>query len=335
MLRVLYIYLLCLHPPFFRRRFAEEMLWIFDQGTGTRRAAGLIADAVLSLTRQWMLRPEFLERALAQDRGGSASDGVPSFYTFQSSGPRAAALVNGGVLSVLVFGAVFLGMAYGWGHPALSELLPGGKSPRGGRMAAARGPARAAVDRTGPRMPEARNPGELKRETAFQSAMGLLGLYPPARLSATAPAQPPPSPAAREMPQPPPGAAPAPHSPAPNLPLTVGEATTRVPIQPGAGAGAARQTGHSALIPFSPLLAYVGVYVLDPPDGRAIHVTLENGQLNARIGGEKKRVLLHQSGTKFVPAGLAGRWLEFVVGPDGDVTSICLFETGRKLARRR
>ena len=38
MLRFLYRFLLCLHPRAFRQRFAEGMLWIFDetarQGTG-------------------------------------------------------------------------------------------------------------------------------------------------------------------------------------------------------------------------------------------------------------------------------------------------------------
>ena len=34
MLRSLYRRLLCLHPPAFRQRFAEEMLWIFDEAAG-------------------------------------------------------------------------------------------------------------------------------------------------------------------------------------------------------------------------------------------------------------------------------------------------------------
>jgi hypothetical protein len=54
--RALYIVLLDLHPPRFRRRFALEMLYIFDQAAPSAGAAALLADAFVSLLRQW-LRP--------------------------------------------------------------------------------------------------------------------------------------------------------------------------------------------------------------------------------------------------------------------------------------
>jgi hypothetical protein len=55
-MRILYRALLWLHPPAFRRAFASEMLWIYDQ-TAERAAVWLLLlDAALSLTRQWLLR---------------------------------------------------------------------------------------------------------------------------------------------------------------------------------------------------------------------------------------------------------------------------------------
>ena len=49
MVRSLYLCLVSLHPAGFRQRFAEEMLWIFDQSAETEGLALLIADAAVSL----------------------------------------------------------------------------------------------------------------------------------------------------------------------------------------------------------------------------------------------------------------------------------------------
>jgi hypothetical protein len=64
--------LLWLHPPAFRRQFADEMLWIFDEAAGTCGAASLLADASLSLIRQWLLRSD-LWRGVVAVIGGSVS----------------------------------------------------------------------------------------------------------------------------------------------------------------------------------------------------------------------------------------------------------------------
>jgi len=53
--RVLYKALLWLHPPAFRKRFGGEMLWIFDEA-GPHRVLAFFRDAVISVTRQWILR---------------------------------------------------------------------------------------------------------------------------------------------------------------------------------------------------------------------------------------------------------------------------------------
>jgi hypothetical protein len=56
MTRLLYRLLLALHPPGFRREFASEMLWIFDESNAHNVALPLFADALASLSRQWLLR---------------------------------------------------------------------------------------------------------------------------------------------------------------------------------------------------------------------------------------------------------------------------------------
>jgi len=56
MTRWLYRILLWLHPPLFRRRYGPEMLWIFDETAAESNAAPLMAEAAISLFRQWVLR---------------------------------------------------------------------------------------------------------------------------------------------------------------------------------------------------------------------------------------------------------------------------------------
>ena len=58
MTRRLYRWIICLHPPVFRRRFEEELLWIFDESCHASSAAPLLFDAGVSLFRQWFLRSE-------------------------------------------------------------------------------------------------------------------------------------------------------------------------------------------------------------------------------------------------------------------------------------
>jgi hypothetical protein len=73
MVRALYTTLVRLHPRAFHRRFGEEMLSIFDHTPGTGRAA-LVGDAIVSLVRQWFLRPRFREpgRSARQATAGAS-----------------------------------------------------------------------------------------------------------------------------------------------------------------------------------------------------------------------------------------------------------------------
>jgi hypothetical protein len=56
MTRSLYQLLLWLHPPFFRERFGDEMLWIYDEAAATHGVLALFTDGFASLARQWVMR---------------------------------------------------------------------------------------------------------------------------------------------------------------------------------------------------------------------------------------------------------------------------------------
>jgi hypothetical protein len=69
MTRTLYGCLVRLHPPAFRREFAGEMLWIYDEAAPSGGAAPLFLDGFVSLARQWFLRSGYW-KILAALAGG-------------------------------------------------------------------------------------------------------------------------------------------------------------------------------------------------------------------------------------------------------------------------
>jgi hypothetical protein len=56
MMRGAYRAILLLHPGQFRREFAGEMMWIFDEASASEGACSLFFDALVSLARQWVVR---------------------------------------------------------------------------------------------------------------------------------------------------------------------------------------------------------------------------------------------------------------------------------------
>jgi hypothetical protein len=74
MVRGLYRSLVWLHPVAFRLQFGEEMLWIFDQAVDTWSAGSLIADAGISLARQWAHTVRPLDMGSGGHRGHCAAD---------------------------------------------------------------------------------------------------------------------------------------------------------------------------------------------------------------------------------------------------------------------
>jgi hypothetical protein len=65
MTRALYASLLWLHPPAFRRQFASEMQWIFDEARVSEGALVLLVDLFISALRQWLVRSGLWKAMLA------------------------------------------------------------------------------------------------------------------------------------------------------------------------------------------------------------------------------------------------------------------------------
>jgi len=64
-IRILYLSFLRLHPSCFRERFAEEMLWIFDQAPTLGERTFLLGDGFRSVVRQWIVRSGMWKYAVA------------------------------------------------------------------------------------------------------------------------------------------------------------------------------------------------------------------------------------------------------------------------------
>src|SRR5260370_37348179 len=63
-----------LHPRIFREQFGEEMMWIFEEATQTHGALRLLGDGVISLMRQWILRPRPSGVVLAEAASATSRD---------------------------------------------------------------------------------------------------------------------------------------------------------------------------------------------------------------------------------------------------------------------
>jgi hypothetical protein len=94
--RTAYRLILRVHPAPFRKRFGEEMLWIFDQEC-ERGARKLLIDGALSAVRQ---------HAKEQDEHEPA----PAGFTVEiaTSGISLRRFVQGGVLASLIYGVMLL-----------------------------------------------------------------------------------------------------------------------------------------------------------------------------------------------------------------------------------
>jgi len=123
MCRALYRLLLKLHPPAFRERFAEEMLWIFDEAAATQGAARLFADAFVSLLRQWVVRPESwhmpIAAAATPTSGGSAKFFAWEHFEFTEPRLPFYRWMQGSVISLGMLSVVWLMAGMGGRVPNL------------------------------------------------------------------------------------------------------------------------------------------------------------------------------------------------------------------------
>ena len=113
MTRYLYQWLLRLHPPQFRGRYAQEMQWIFDETSADARGRyALLGDALLSLIRQWGLRPRIARETPTTPTAAHAVD-VPVFYISGNSTLSGGSLLKGTMLSVVFFVAAAFVITHG------------------------------------------------------------------------------------------------------------------------------------------------------------------------------------------------------------------------------
>jgi len=135
MLRSIYTLFVRLHPRAFRQRFGEEMLSIYDATPGRNRSA-LAGDAVFSLLRQWLFRPEFHE---AQGPAPKSMFDAPMFLVLDDD-PRLGTdrWIGGMALSLLCFLAASALISHG-GHPSARSIGSRLSSDAGVRVQASSG----------------------------------------------------------------------------------------------------------------------------------------------------------------------------------------------------
>jgi hypothetical protein len=121
MLKHIYGRLIAFHPECFRSQFGDEMLSIFDQAQTRSARLRLIADAVISLIRQWGFRPQFWQEPVVQKAVPAGA--APEFIVFENFRPRTGALIDGALLSAVVFTIVCFAMGYAWNHPVLIHIV--------------------------------------------------------------------------------------------------------------------------------------------------------------------------------------------------------------------
>ena len=120
MLRWLYIQLIWMHPAPWRWQFGDDMLDDFDR-SALRAKPRYFADAIVSLGRQWLLRPEFRRPGPVAAQASPDAAGVPLFQTIEDYRPSPAALLQGALLAILSISVAVLliGKAGGIGRPLL------------------------------------------------------------------------------------------------------------------------------------------------------------------------------------------------------------------------
>ena len=299
MLRFAYRCLLRLHPPRFRRRFADEMLWIFDQSQGTAAAIKLFQDGFLSLARQWALRSEYWEE---EDSANPALTlaGVPLFHTLEPFKPRRVALLQGGMLSIVAFYVLVLAMKYSWDHPVFLTFS-GIKSKTTSEDAPSRPWDRPSADTS--------SRGSGRSEIVQRATPNAISS--PAAKSAVVEARAEASPASTS---------------ASRLPGSEDAKKPRASIGSSISVLPSAQSLAPLVIPNEVLRSYSGTYVAGPLNEFKISITLEDGGLAIEVPGETKSPLIAVSATRFDLADSTNDWIDFKDGtyPAGTRASISL-----------
>ena len=121
-LRRIYRAMLYAYPASFRGRYGDEMTQVFVDRFREASQSGLIPRFLLYTSFDWA-------RSVVAERIGSlqsatdlaaaptwSGDGVPAFYVSGSDTPARKALIEGGIISLLVFAALAFAVAHWGGH---------------------------------------------------------------------------------------------------------------------------------------------------------------------------------------------------------------------------
>ena len=307
MLRFVYRWILRLHPTRFRHRFAEEMLSIFDQAPEKPAAAKLLVDVFISLLRQWTIRSEYWEDK-PMGRAHSAAGGVPLFYTFESFKPRTSALVDGGILAVVLFCAVCLALRYNWTHPVSIPF-------NGIRFETSSDVKPSASSLVSPGSATRVNSQKQQISAEFEKRA------PKAVSPMFGRPVPPQSPTQRML----------------SDTRAHGRFGTEAPQHPVVSAATPSSfpsSAHASVLPKmseETLRSYAGIYITDPPNELTILITAEDGQLVIAVAGEPKCLLVPKSGTKFVVSGATNTWIDFVRNYDRAGFELDIYRNGYRL----
>jgi hypothetical protein len=307
MLRFVYHWLLRLHPARFRDRFAEEMLAIFDDAAEEQTKVGLLTDGFVSLVRQWTMRSEYWEqKAIAPAH--STTDGVPLFYTFESFKPRTSALIDGGILTVIVFYAVCLILRYTWTHPVLIPFK-GVQFQTGSTV-------NQQVSSSTSVLPVA--------VTSISSGQQFVSPKSGRGLKVVLPGSP-------GSPQSSTQAAFSDRPAHERLRIAVPPRLMLSPVAPRSSSQSSERAIVPPKMPEETLRSYAGMYAADPPNQLAILITAEDGQLAIEVGGEPKCALVPESGNTFVVSGATNTSIEFVKDHDRAGYQLNIYQDGRHI----
>jgi hypothetical protein len=342
MLRFFYCWLLRLHPAGFRKRFAEEMLSIFDH-VDRKGAAALMVDALISLVRQWAIRPEYREeKEPASVLVGP--NGLPAFAMIESFSPRKDALIEGAVLTCIAYSALFVALRHSKPHyvylPSItfetraSPDLEPPPSTNNERLARTleRPRTQPAIatrikssethrQRQSKRMPSKSNSSSRDPESGehfpshtpkMSSEADSLSFskrkssdYPAQFIKSEEQAK---SDAVGEVNQ----AAPTRH---------LGQSLS--------------QLSAATPRPKESFDSYVGLYLADFPNKLSVVISVQDGRLAVEVSGEQKAVLLQADGGRFVFSGPQNNWIEFLKDGNGTPCGLRIYRSGSKLRELR
>jgi hypothetical protein len=313
MLRRMYCWILRLHPRKFRNRFGQEMLSIFDDAEKDSTASRLVADGLISLTRQWTLSSEYQEDQTAEPVPWS-SDGNPVFYTFDTYKPRRSSLLAGGMLTLVMFCVVWLVSEYTWTHPVFMPLISVESNPIDYEPPTAAPISPLPLEqRSSPRQQIIAL--RTREKQLAKSAVALPTPVPLGNLSASQPSS----------------------------PVPIAKTTTAFPVSVTKHETKAEMPSSvppfakSAIAPIlkDKLLSYAGVYMTDPPNELAIMVTAEDGQLAIEIPGEPKSRLIAIDGMKFRFSEEKNSWVKFVKRNHDSAYELTVSRNGHRFRAHR